>query len=126
MKFTIPYLNGPIKTMKQFCQRFGFNSIYSGKHWSKRNEDKEYWHWLIKSELAKQNIPAKTFEKPVCITFYWNDGLDCSNHAYIGKMVEDCLKGHLIKDDSRRYVKEIRHRFYDRQFITVEIDDANI
>lgn len=119
MKFTIPYPKP--KQMAAFCKRFGLNSIYAGKHWSKRKEDKEYWYWLIKSELAKQSVPAKIFEKAVCITFHWNDGLDCSNHAYIAKMIEDCLKGYLIKDDSRRYVAEIRHKFYDEPFITVEI-----
>lgn len=123
MKFTISYPKP--KQMASFCKRFGLNSIYSGKHWSKRKEDKEYWHWLIKSELEKQAIPAKIFDKPVCIAFYWNDGLDCSNHAYIGKMIEDCLKGYLIKDDSRRYVNEIRHRFYNEPFITVEISEIN-
>jgi len=41
----------------------------------------------------------------------------------MGKMIEDCLKGYLIKDDSRRYVKEISHQFYDETYITVEITE---
>ena len=109
--------------MAKFCRRFGLNAIYAGKHWSQRKEDKDYWHWLIKSELMKQKIPVQMFSNPVSITFYWNDGLDCSNHAYIAKMIEDCLKGYLIKDDSRHYVGEIRHKFYDGPCIKVEIQE---
>jgi len=121
MKFTIHY---PEKQkMVAFCKEYGLNAIYADKHWSKRKADKDYWHWLIKYELAKQHIPLGVFNQAVKIGFYWNDGLDCSNHAYMGKMIEDCLKGYLIKDDSRRYVKEISHQLYDETYITVEITE---
>jgi hypothetical protein len=108
----------------KFCREYGLNSIYAGKHWTKRNADKDYWHWLVKEALAKVS-PLQAFIKPICITFYWNDGLDCSNHAYMAKMIEDCLKGYIITDDSRQYVQEIRHKFYDEQFITVEVTEVN-
>jgi hypothetical protein len=106
--------------MAKFCREYGLNSIYAGKHWTKRKTDKDYWHILVKSALAKANS-LQMFKQPIMITFYWNDGLDCSNHAYMAKMIEDCLKGYIIEDDSRRYVKEICHKFYDEPFITVEI-----
>jgi hypothetical protein len=109
--------------MKYFCKEYGLNSIYAGKHWAKRKADKEDWHTLVLSALANLHSFGM-FDKPVKITFYWNDGLDCSNHAYMAKMIEDCLKGYIIKDDSRRYVKEICHKFYDKPFITVEIVEA--
>jgi hypothetical protein len=109
--------------MVKFCKRFSLNSIYAGKHWSKRSEDKDYWHYLIKAELAKQMVRPSMFEDPVTLTFYWNDNLDCSNHAYIVKMIEDCLKGYFIKDDSRRYVKKIVNEFYDGKTILVDISD---
>jgi hypothetical protein len=109
--------------MKHFCKEYGLNSIYAGKHWARRKADKEDWHYLVKQALNSAR-PLKMFDKPVRINFYWNDNLDCSNHAYMGKMIEDCLKGYIIKDDSRRYVKEICHKFHDEPFIAVEIMEA--
>jgi len=117
IEFTLPYP----KPMRQFCKLYGLNAIYSGKHWSKRRQDSEYWHLLVKNELRKNKIPKKEFKKPVIIRFSWNDGLDCSNHAYAGKMIEDALKGWVIHDDSKKYVREIRHRFHDENYIMVEV-----
>ena len=120
MTFTIPYPK--TKTaQKQFNKRFGLNSLYAGKHWAQRREDAEYIHSTVHACLMEQRIPRKMYDEPVSITFYWDDHLDCSNHAYLGKMIEDALKGWLIEDDSRRYVKSITHRFYDSDRITVEV-----
>lgn len=123
IQFVIPY--PPKKQMAKFCREYGLNAIYAGKHWAKRNQDKEYWHWLVKSELIKQKIPIHIFDKTVCITFFWDDGLDCSNHAYMAKMIEDSLKGYFITDDSRCYVAEISHKFHNEQYIKVEIEELN-
>lgn len=122
MKFTIPYPKTK-SGMREFCRLYGLNAIYSGKFWRRRKEDSEYWHEIVKIQLMHQRIPRRLFQNPVCITFYWNDNMDCSNHAYIAKMIEDALKGYLLQDDSRQYVKEIRHKFYDKPFITVELEE---
>lgn len=121
MTFTIPYPRTKAG-MSAFCKRFGLNAIYSGKHWSKRREDAEYWHLTIKAELMRQNVPCKPYDKPVSISFYWNDRLDIDNHAVLGKYILDSLKGYLIRDDDRRFVKEVRHKFYDGDCITVEVN----
>jgi len=121
MMFTIPYPKTKA-AMKEFCKQYGLNSIYSGKFWRRRKEDSEYWHKLVKAQLLKQRITPGIYKKPVCITFYWNDNMDCSNHAYIAKMIEDALKGYLIKDDSRPYVKRVSNEFYDGNCITVQIE----
>lgn len=122
LKFTLPYITKSVKTMSKFSKLFGFNSLYSGKHWSLRKRDSEYWHALVKSELSKQGIKPGIYTKPVALTFYWNDRMDCTNHAYVGKMIEDALKGYLIADDSRKYVKRVVHEFYDGDCITVKIE----
>ena len=120
MTFTIPYPR--TKAGKSaFCKRYSLNAIYRGKHRAERSEDARYWHELVKAELASQKIPKKPYAGPVMISFYWNDGLDCSNHAYVGKMIEDALKGWIIQDDSRKYVKGISHWFSDRDCIMVEV-----
>lgn len=122
LKFTLPYITKSVRTMKKFCELYGFNSLYACKHWSKRKRDSEYWHALVKSELSEQGIKPGIYTKPVMLTFYWNDRMDCTNHAYIGKMIEDALKGYLIADDSRKYVKRVVHEFYDGDCITVKIE----
>ncbi|QEY33860.1 hypothetical protein FL966_01705 [Caproiciproducens galactitolivorans] len=124
IRFTIPYITPQIRTMKQFCRLFGLNAIYAGKHWAQRKKDAEYWHLIVTNCLSCQNVPHKPNVKPVTITFWWNDRMDCSNHAYAAKMIEDAMKGWVIKDDSRRYVKEIRHKFYDGDCIAVEVNEA--
>ena len=119
MTFTLPYP----KDRKGFSKRFGLNAIYAGKHWSLRKKDSDYWHRLVHNELLRQGVRKNLYQKPVVITFYWNDRLDCSNHAYMGKMIEDALKGWVISDDSRKYVRGICHTFYDKPYITVEIKE---
>lgn len=115
MKFTITY---PKK-----ISEYGLNAIYAGKHWSKRKKDGEYWHWLVMSELSRQRIRRKIFKNPVKIVMYWNDRMDIDNHAYMGKMIVDSLKGHLIVDDTRKYFKGVSHEFWDGKEILVEIKE---
>jgi hypothetical protein len=125
MTITIPYPKSKAG-MKEFCKRFGLNAIYAGKHWAKRREDSEYWHNTVHATLMQQRIPRKMYDRPVTIVYYWNDNLDCSNHAYIGKMIEDALKGWVIQNDSRRYVKEIVHKFHDGDCIVIEVKPYEI
>lgn len=120
MRFTIPYPKTQ-SGMKQFCKEFGMNALYSGKHWAQRREDAEYIHQTIRAALTEQRIPRRPFQGPVSITFYWNDHLDLDNHSYVGKLIVDGLKGWIVQDDDRRFVKEINHRFYDQDRITVEV-----
>jgi len=121
MKFTIPY---PPKTqIAKWNKEYGLNSIYTGKHWTKRNADKEFWHNLVYTCLIKQKVPEKLFEKPVQITFRWNDNLDIDNHAYLGKLITDGLKGYLLTDDRKKYYKRLIHEYHDEDYIEVEITE---
>lgn len=119
---TIPYPASP-SGKKTWNKRFGFNAYYSGKHWKQRSEDAEYWHMLVAKELARQYKRVKPFEEPVVIRFFWNDRLDLSNHAMMAKMIEDALKGKVIVDDSRKYVKGISHAFHDKDSIVVVVEE---
>ncbi|MDU7339310.1 MAG: hypothetical protein E7L17_14500 [Clostridium sp.] len=123
MTFTIPYPHS--KSGKSaFCKRFGFNAVYAGKHWSKRREDAEYLHGMVKAALLQQGIRHNMFDNPVSITFYWDDRLDIDNHAYMGKLFVDGIKGYLLQDDDRRYLREVHHKFHDGGNILVEITPA--
>ncbi|MBE6618390.1 MAG: hypothetical protein E7626_01235 [Ruminococcaceae bacterium] len=121
--FTIPYPKTKAGRT-EWNKRYGFNSYYSGKHWSERKKDAEYWHYIVRSELRRQ-LPKRTvLSSPVVITFYWNDNLDLSNHSCMAKMIEDALKGVIIEDDSRKHVKGIEHYFHGEDFIRVVVKEV--
>lgn len=95
--------------------------LESTGHSSKK--DAEYWHYLVRAELRRQGVKPRVFKHPVYITFYHNDGLDIDNHAAVGKMVVDALKGVLIADDDRKHFAGVRHLFWDGSGIRVEIEE---
>ena len=119
-KFRIDYPMNK-SAMAQWCAEYGLNSIYKGKHWAKRKKDADYWHILTQNAMRKANCRSTPFKRPVLITFRWNDNLDLSNHAYIAKMIEDAMKGCIIKDDSKEYVHGICHYFHDEPYIAVTV-----
>ena len=109
---------------KMWNAEYGMNAIYAGKHWSKRSQDAQLWHYMVNGELNKIKGGYKMFDSPVIITFYFNDRLDVSNHAYIVKLIEDGLKGRVIKDDSQKYVKGIEMYLHKENFIKVVIAET--
>lgn len=115
MTFEIPYP----KKKTEWTKRYSLNKYYAGKHWAERSKDAEYWHYL-----TVNYAPKKMFTKPVIITFYFNDGLDISNHSAIAKMIEDGLKGIVIQDDNRKCVVGHEYYFHDRDTIRVKIREA--
>ena len=60
-------------------------------------------------------------DRPVKVRFYWDDGLDCDNHAVLGKAFLDAMKGYILPDDNRKWVKMVSHEFWDGGAIKVEI-----
>lgn len=115
--FTIDY-------PKAFAKEYGLNAYYAGLHWSARKKRADAWLWRVRAALREQDIRPRLFEKPVKITFCWDDRLDIDNHAIAGKMTVDALKGYLLREDSRKYVRAVEHRFWDRRCIGVEIEEA--
>lgn len=101
------------------------NAYYAGKHWSKRQRDAEFWHMLVRSCMDGQDVRRVPFKRPVVITFHWNDRLDIDNHAIMGKMIVDAMKGRVIEDDNRRWLKGISHYFHDESYIGVEIHEIS-
>lgn len=100
---------------------YGMNKLYAGVHWAKRKKQADEIHALVRYELYRQRIPRKAFENPVEIIFKYNSRLDISNHGYLSKLIEDALKGYLIVDDSRKYVRRFVQEFWDGDGILVEI-----
>lgn len=124
MRFIIPY--PPTKAGRsQWAKEYGLNAYWSGKHWAKRKADAEYWHVLVRSELRKQGIKPRLFKRPVEVSFWWNDNLDVDNHAAMGKMILDALKGVLVSDDNKKYVVAVHHRCHDEDYILVEVTEID-
>lgn len=125
VSFTIPYPGKPRGNGKSLWLRnYSLNSIYAGVHWTKRQKHTEEFHWLVKAALMESNIPLRKFEHPVMITFRWNDGLDIDNHAYMGKLIVDTLKGDLLYDDDKRYYVRCVHEFHGGEGIRVIIEEV--
>lgn len=120
VSFDIPY--PPTKAAKTaWNKRFGLNAYYSGKHYQARRKDAEELHWIARAAMKKARIRKEFVPWPVEIIFRWNDGLDCDNHAALGKAFVDAMKGYILPDDNRRYVQRIVHEFWDGDCIRVEI-----
>ena len=118
--FKIEYPNTPAGK-KQWMKLFGANAYYSGKHWAQRKQDADYWHAMVKACMDRQGLRKRPFDRPVIVTFAWNDRLDLDNHSIMGKYILDAMKGRLLQDDSRRWVKEIRHCWHEGDYIRVEV-----
>lgn len=121
--FEIPYPSTKAGR-SQWSREYGLNAYWSGKHWAKRKEDARYWHSLVRHELQRQGISCRVFLRPVFVRFWWYDGLDIDNHAAMGKMIVDALKGVLLADDSKKYFVKVSHEFWDKPSIRVEIEEV--
>lgn len=115
--FEIPYP----RDKAAWNKRFGLNAYYAGKHWSLRKKDAKDLHALTQVCMRKANVPREIVKGPVELRFFFNDHLDCSNHAVIVKGVEDAMKGWVIQDDSRKFVRRITVEFHDENCIRVEV-----
>lgn len=109
---------------KQWAKEYGMNAYYAGKHWSARKRDAEFWHLMVRRCMDRQGVRRTPFHVPVIVTFRWNDRLDIDNHSIMGKMILDAMKGRVIEEDNRRWVKGVCHYFHDEDYISVEIREA--
>lgn len=103
---------------------WGLNKIYSGVHWAQRKKQADHIHALVRSELMRQGIRPRIITGPVELWLWYNSRLDVTNHGYLTKLIEDALKGYVIEDDSRKYVKGVYQGFWDGEGIKVEIKEV--
>lgn len=120
MIFEIPY--PPTKRGKSIWnKRFGLNAYYAGKHWAQRKRDAEELHSLALWSMKKAHIRKQFVKGPVEVIFRWNDGLDVDNHAAMGKAFLDAMKGYILPDDNREWVRKVSHEFWENESIQVEV-----
>lgn len=87
-------------------------------------KDAKDWHILTTVAMNRAKVRTTPFDKPVIITFYWNDKLDVDNHAAIGKCITDALKKRVIVNDNRKWLKGVEHYFHDENCIKVFIREV--
>lgn len=122
-KFRIPYPKSKA-VQKQWTKQYSMNAYYAGKHWSVRKRDADFWHMMVRSCMEEQCVRRVPFKRPVIITFKWNDRMDIDNHAIMGKMIVDAMKGRVIEEDSRRWLKGVCHYFHSEDYILVEVREV--
>ena len=123
IRFTIPY--PPTKAGKTaWNRRFGLNAYYAGKHPQVRRKDAAELHTIALSAMRKAKIKREMVDGPVSVRFLWDDGLDCDNHAVMGKAFLDAMKGYILPEDNRRWVRRVTHEFWDGGCICVEVERA--
>ena len=80
------------------------NNQYMGnsRNFNIYRREKERWHWLIKSALAKVKKPCEPYERAtVHIMYYFKDRRRRDPDNYSGKMILDPLvREGVLKDDS--------------------------
>lgn len=120
IRFTIPYPSTK-QGMADWSRRYSLNAYWSGKHYAARNRDAREIHDLTLLCMKQAGIRKALLEYPVEVWFYWDDGLDVDNHGALGKMILDAMKGYILRDDKRKYVKAVHHEFRDGKEILVEV-----
>lgn len=103
--------------------KLSLNSIYSANHWACRERQSKQIHKFVRLSLLAQKISKKLFENPVEINFCWNSKLDLDNHGYLTKLIIDALKGYLIKDDTKKYISQISHQYWDEKGVKINIKE---
>lgn len=120
VRFTLPY--PPTKRGKAaWNKRFSLNAYWAGKYFRARAQDARDIHSLVILALRQGRVKKAPFRVPVEIVFRWDDGLDIDNHAALGKMITDALKGYVLTDDSPRWVRRVVHEFWDGGKVEVEV-----
>lgn len=104
--------------------QYSLNKIYAGKHWSARKKDAEYWHKLTQYALMAAGVPKLPKDGPWAVTVLYNDRLDIDNHGFITKCVIDGLKGWVIPDDTRKYLKTVTQGFWSGSGVMVIVELA--
>lgn len=112
---------------KRWSREFSLNAYYAGKHYRVRQRDAQFWHRLTHAAISDAGIKhnQQPFRRPVIIRFWWNDRLDIDNHAAMGKMIVDGLKGWIIADDNRKHLASVQHFWHNEEYIKIEIEECD-
>lgn len=93
-----------------------WNKAYAGQHWTARKSDVARIRLAVRAAIDPEAV--ETFAGPVDVTvtvYFKNRPLDADNVP--AKLYIDALRGWLLEDDDRRFVRSVR--------TVVEVDNAN-
>lgn len=88
------------------------NAIYAGSHWRKRQQIKQGYIALTHKLFAELKERYGAFDEPCEIAFDFSGTriFDCDNHAFMGKMIQDCLvKAGIITDDTAKHLAKVSY-----------------
>lgn len=83
-----------------------WNDSYAGQHWSKRKAEADRVHMAVRAAIDPDQVVP--FAEPVNVTvtvFFASKCQDADNIP--AKLYIDALKGWVIVDDDRRYVRSV-------------------
>lgn len=121
-RFEIPYPEGK-KAVAAWNKRFSLNAYYAGKNYHQRKRDADEMHSRTILAVRQRRIRRQYVTGPVAVKFYWPARLDIDNHAVMGKMVVDALKGYILPDDNPRWYRRVTHEYWPEMAIGVEVWD---
>ena len=107
---------------------WGMNGVYSQtKHWAARKSQASQVHTLVRAQIRSVSRNVRKFDKPVSVRIFYNSRLDIDNHGYLAKLIIDGMKGILIEDDNRRFVRSLYQGFHngDKNLILVEVEEEH-
>lgn len=88
------------------------NAIYAGAHWHKRQQIKQGYVALTHRLFSELKERYGAFDEPCQIAFDFSGTriFDCDNHAFMGKMIQDCLvKAGIITDDTAKHLAKVSY-----------------
>lgn len=109
---------------KKWNHEYSSNRYWAGKNHYARAQDARHWHDLTHKAMNRAQCRKHPFEKPVIITFLWNDRLDLDNHSMMAKMIIDGMRPRLIANDSKKYVQGIEHYWHNQPYIKVVVQEV--
>ena len=79
---------------------------------------------MLTRAAIKESIPRPVmFDKPVKIRFWFNSRLDVDNNSILVKFIIDSLKGWIIEDDSKKYVRSIEINCHTEDYILAIVEE---
>jgi len=85
---------------------FSWNQYYAGMHWTKRKKEADRVHEVVQANLPR---PCMVYEVLVSVTVtVWFEKNPFDSDNIPAKLYVDGLRGHLLVDDDRRYVKSVK------------------
>ena len=122
-----------MKIVLQGERPFSWNTFYSGVHWSKRKEEADRVHQLVRFEIINQRLKYEakdylTYKTRVDIhvtAYFKNRPLDPDN-IFIKPYV-DGLVGNVIEDDTREFIRIVSSQSEidkDNPRVEIEIVEA--